>query len=119
MELHLPHNFVTGPAIEIALWGAALYLLLFALFHFVLRREVMSFGIAESLVLVLIADASQNAMAGEAISVAESAILASGMLACHLVVRTVYALRHSVIRYLRRGRRGGTVKTPRARSSPA
>jgi len=106
MELHLPHKFGTGPAIEIALWGAALYLLLFALFHFVVRREAVPFGIAESLLLVLFADASQNAMAGEAISITESALLAGGMLACHLVVRTVYALRHSVVRYLRRGRRG-------------
>jgi uncharacterized membrane protein YcaP (DUF421 family) len=99
MEPHLPGYIVSGHAIEIALWGAALYLLLFALFHFVLRREALPFGIFESLVLVLIADASQNAMAGEAISIAESAILAGGMLAGHLAVRAAYAFRHVAIRY--------------------
>jgi len=96
---------------DIALRGAALYLLLFTLFHFVLRRVTLPFGIAESLVLVLIADASQNAMAGEAISIAESAILAGGMLTAHLLVRATYWLRHGIVRLLRRsrrGRRGGT-----------
>jgi uncharacterized membrane protein YcaP (DUF421 family) len=104
MEPNLSHNFGIGAAPEIALWGAALYLLLFALFHFIPRRETLPFGIAESLVLVLIADASQNAIAGEAVSFTESALLAGGMLACHLVVRMVYALRHGLARHGRSAR---------------
>jgi uncharacterized membrane protein YcaP (DUF421 family) len=104
MEANLPHHFGIGAASEIALWGAALYLLLFAVFHFIPRREALPFGIAESMVLVLIADASQNAIAGEAVSFAESALLAGGMIACHLVVRMVYALRHSLARHVRGAR---------------
>jgi uncharacterized membrane protein YcaP (DUF421 family) len=86
----------------IVLRGAALYLLLFALFHFALRREVLSFGLAESLVLVLIADAAQNAMAGEAISLAECVLVAAGMIACHFLIRAARIARHRVLRRLRR-----------------
>jgi uncharacterized membrane protein YcaP (DUF421 family) len=90
VELHLHRNFVvTGSTIEVVLWGVALYLLLFTLFRFIPRREAIPVGIAELLALVLIADASLNAMAGESTSIAESTLLASGMLACALVVRTV------------------------------
>jgi uncharacterized membrane protein YcaP (DUF421 family) len=50
--------------LEIIVRGSAMYWFLFALFRFVLRRDVGSIGIADLLLLVLIADASQNAMAG-------------------------------------------------------
>src|SRR5262245_30041862 len=45
------------------------------LFRFVLRRDVGSIGIADILLLVLIADASQNAMAGGYTTVAEGMVL--------------------------------------------
>jgi hypothetical protein len=99
-------------ALAIALRGAALYLLLFALFHFALRREVLSFGLAESLVLVLIADAAQNAMAGEAVSLAESVLVASGMIASHLLIRAARIARHRLLRRLRRPRRAHTAFPP-------
>lgn len=49
---------------ELVLRGSAVYWFLFLLFRFVLRRDAGSMGIADILLLVLIADASQNAMAG-------------------------------------------------------
>lgn len=60
---------------ELVLRGTVVYWLLFLLFRFVLRRDVGSIGIADVLLLVLIADASQNAMAGGYASVTEGAIL--------------------------------------------
>jgi uncharacterized membrane protein YcaP (DUF421 family) len=86
----------------IALRGAALYLLLFALFHFALRNEVLSFGLVESLVLVLVADAAQNAMAGEPVSLAECVLVAAGMIACHFLIRAGRIARHRALRRLRR-----------------
>lgn len=49
---------------ELLVRGTAVYWFLFLLFRFVLRRDTGSLGIADILLLVLIADASQNAMAG-------------------------------------------------------
>lgn len=61
--------------LEIVLRGSAVYWFLFLLFRFVLRRDAGEFGIADILLLVLIADASQNAMAGGYESLTEGALL--------------------------------------------
>ena len=55
---------ITVDPLEIVVRGTVMYWFLFALFRFVLRRDVGSIGIADVLLVVLIADASQNAMAG-------------------------------------------------------
>jgi uncharacterized membrane protein YcaP (DUF421 family) len=60
---------------ELVLRGTAMYWFLFLLFRFVLRRDVGSIAIADILLLVLIADASQNAMAGGYESVTDGMIL--------------------------------------------
>ena len=59
---------------EIFLRGTAVYFLLFAFLR-ILRRESGAIGITDLLVVVLIADAAQNAMAGEYVSITEGAIL--------------------------------------------
>ena len=89
---------IHAPVLDLALRGAVIYLLLFALFHFVVRHQAVSFGITEMVALVLIADASQNVMAGEATYLAESAILAGAMIACHFLVRFAYVLRRRLLR---------------------
>lgn len=61
--------------LEIFVRGSTMYWLLFALFRFVLRRDVGSITVADVLVLVLIADAAQNAMAGGYSTIAEGALL--------------------------------------------
>lgn len=63
------------PPLELIARGTAVYWFLFALFRFVLRRDAGSMGIADILLLVLIADASQNAMAGGYETVTEGFIL--------------------------------------------
>ena len=59
---------------EIVLRGTIVYLFLFSLLR-ILRREAGAIGISDLLVVVLIADAAQNAMAGEYKSITEGAIL--------------------------------------------
>ena len=65
------------PVLELVLRGTLVYWLLFCLFRFVLRRDVGAVGIADVLLLVIIADAAQNAMAGGYETVSEGAILVS------------------------------------------
>ena len=60
--------------LEIVLRGSLIYLVLFAMLR-VMRREAGGLGIADVLVIVLIADASQNAMAAEYKSVTEGVVL--------------------------------------------
>lgn len=66
---------VRMPVAEIVLRGTVVYWFLFILFRFVLRRDVGQIGVADVLLLVLIADASQNAMAGGYHTVSEGLIL--------------------------------------------
>ena len=63
------------PAAELIVRGTAMYWFLFLVFRFVLRRDVGAVGIADILLLVLLADASQNAMAGGYETVAEGMVL--------------------------------------------
>lgn len=61
--------------LELVLRGSLVYWGLFLLFRFLLRRDTGALGIADILLLVLIADASQNAMSGGYDSVADGAVL--------------------------------------------
>jgi uncharacterized membrane protein YcaP (DUF421 family) len=63
------------PVMEIVVRGSAVYWFLFVLFRFAVRREMGSVGVADLLVLVIIADAAQNAMAGEYKSITDGFIL--------------------------------------------
>ena len=60
---------------ELVLRGTLVYWLLFLIFRFILRRDVGAVGIADILLLVIVADAAQNAMAGGYDTFAEGAIL--------------------------------------------
>ena len=63
------------PVLELVLRGTLVYWLLFRIFRFVLRRDVGAVGIADILLLVIIADAAQNAMSGGYDTFTEGAIL--------------------------------------------
>ena len=60
---------------ELILRGTLVYWLLFLIFRFVLRRDVGAVGIADILLLVIVADAAQNAMSGGYDTFTEGAIL--------------------------------------------
>ena len=70
----------TVSILEIVLRGTLIYLLLFFVLR-VLRREAGALGISDLLVVVLIADAAQNAMASEYKSVTEGAALVGTIVA--------------------------------------
>lgn len=66
---------------ELIIRGSAMYLFLYLLFRVVIRRRVGSIGMADILILVIVADASQNGMSGEYRSVTEGAILVGTIIA--------------------------------------
>lgn len=74
------------PAWELILRGTAMYWLLFLFFRVVLRRDVGAVGVADVLLVVLIADASQNAMTGGYNSVAEGAVLVATLIGWNLAI---------------------------------
>jgi uncharacterized membrane protein YcaP (DUF421 family) len=72
--------------VELIVRGTFIYWFLFAMFRFVLRRDAGGVGIADILLVVLIADASQNAMAGGYDSVAEGCVLVSTLIGWNYLV---------------------------------
>jgi uncharacterized membrane protein YcaP (DUF421 family) len=64
----------TSP-LELMVRGTLMYWFLLLLFRFVLRRDAGSLGVADLLFVVIVADASQNALAGGYDTVAEGLIL--------------------------------------------
>ena len=70
---------------ELMIRGTAMYLFLFLIFRVVVRRRVGSVGMADILVLVIIADAAQNGMSGEYRSVTEGAILVATIIAWNVL----------------------------------
>jgi uncharacterized membrane protein YcaP (DUF421 family) len=75
----------TSP-LELIIRGTVMYLFLFLLFRVVVRRRVGAVGMADILVMVIIADAAQNGMSGEYRSVTEGAILVSTIIAWNYVI---------------------------------
>src|SRR5215213_2718069 len=65
----------THSVAEVILRGTLMYLALFALLRFILKRQSGGLAITDVLVIVLIADAAQNGMADEYRSVTEGIIL--------------------------------------------
>ena len=61
--------------LELIVRGTAVYWFLFVLFRFVLRRDAGSVAVADIMLLVLIADASQNAMSGGYQTLADGAVV--------------------------------------------
>ena len=74
------------PAWELILRGSAMYWFLFLIFRVVLRRDVGAVGVADVLLVVLVADASQNAMTGGYTSVAEGAVLVATLIGWNLLL---------------------------------
>jgi uncharacterized membrane protein YcaP (DUF421 family) len=61
--------------LELIVRGTVMYWFLLLIFRFVLRRDAGSLGVADILLVVVIADASQNAMAGGYGTVTEGFVL--------------------------------------------
>jgi uncharacterized membrane protein YcaP (DUF421 family) len=72
--------------LELIIRGSAMYLFLFVLFRVVVRRRIGAVGMADILVLVIVADAAQNAMSGEYKSITDGAILVSTIIAWDVLI---------------------------------
>jgi uncharacterized membrane protein YcaP (DUF421 family) len=72
---------LTVSPVEMIVRGSAMYLFLFLLFRVVIRRRVGAVGMADILIVVIIADAAQNGMSGEYRSVTDGAILVATLVA--------------------------------------
>ncbi len=72
------------PLSEILIRGTAMYWFLFLIFRFIVRRDVGAVGIADVLILVIVADAAQNAMSGEYTSVSDGMVLVATLIAWNL-----------------------------------
>jgi len=81
-ELFVPRT----PLLETFVRGTAIYLALFLLLRLVLKREAGAVGITDLLVLVLLADTAQNALA------ADDASIPDGILLVGTIVFWAYAL---------------------------
>lgn len=76
----------TVPPLELFVRGSLIYGFLFAVFRTVLQRDIGAVGVADVLLLVLVADAAQNAMAGEYRSVSDGIVLVSTILGWNLLL---------------------------------
>jgi uncharacterized membrane protein YcaP (DUF421 family) len=63
------------PLLEMVIRGSAIYWFLLIVFRFILRRDIGSMSMADLLFIVLVADASSNAMQGEYKSIANGMAL--------------------------------------------
>ena len=65
----------THSVAEMVVRGTLMYLALFLILRFLMKRQGGSIGIADLLVIIIIADAAQNAFAKEYSSVTEGVVL--------------------------------------------
>jgi uncharacterized membrane protein YcaP (DUF421 family) len=63
------------PLLEIVLRGSLMYIALFTLLRVILKRQTGTLGMTDLLLITLLADASQNAMAGEYKSLPDGIVL--------------------------------------------
>jgi uncharacterized membrane protein YcaP (DUF421 family) len=70
-ELFVPYHSLA----EMFVRGTIMYLALFLILRFLMKRQAGSIGIADILVIVIIADAAQNAFAKEYRSITEGIVL--------------------------------------------
>jgi uncharacterized membrane protein YcaP (DUF421 family) len=77
--------------------GTLVFWLLFLIFRFVLRRDVGAVGIADILLLVIVADAAQNAMSGGYDTFAEGAVLVLTIVAWNWLL-DVLSFRFAIVR---------------------
>ena len=78
-------SFSVSP-LEIIIRGTLIYLFLFVFFRFVLRRDAGNVGVGDFLLVVIIADASQNGMSGDSDTVPDALLLVVTLMAWNYVI---------------------------------
>ena len=90
--------FTVSP-LELFVRASVIYWFLFLVFRLILRRDVGAIGIADVLLLVLIADAAQNAMAAEYRSITDGLVLVSTIIGWNVFIDWL-AYRYPLVRRL-------------------
>lgn len=74
------------PLLEIVVRGTVMFWFLFLVFRFVVRRDIGTVGIGDLLILVIVADAAQNAMAGEANTIGDGMVLVATLIGWNVLL---------------------------------
>jgi len=74
------------PWLEIVIRGSVTYLSLFIILRVILKREAPTLGMTDLLVVVLLADAAQNAMSGQYQSITDGILLVTTIIAWSYVL---------------------------------
>ena len=77
---------MTLPVVELFVRGSVMFWFLVLVFRVVLRRDVGSMGITDFLFVVLLGDAAQNGMIGEATSATDAIVLISTLVFWNLLI---------------------------------
>jgi uncharacterized membrane protein YcaP (DUF421 family) len=85
IDWHQIFAFTVSP-FELMIRGSVVYWFLFTVFRTVLRRDLGGVGTADVLLLVLVADAAQNAMAADYRSVSDGLVLISTILGWNIAL---------------------------------
>lgn len=75
-----------GSPLEPIIRGTIMYLSLFVLFRVVIRRRIGAVGMSDILLVVIIADAAQSGLSGEARSVTEALIVVATIFAWNWMI---------------------------------
>lgn len=81
----------SGSLLEIVVRGVCVYFGLFVLFRIILKRQSGDMAASDMLLVVLIADAVQNGMAGEYQSITEALTIALTLILCNYFVNWLEA----------------------------
>lgn len=71
---------------ELILRGSLIYWFIFLMFRFVLRRDAGGVGIADILLVVLVADAAQNGMSADYSSISEGFVLVGTLMVWNILL---------------------------------
>jgi uncharacterized membrane protein YcaP (DUF421 family) len=88
------------PVWHMVLRGTVVYWFLLIVFRFVLRRDIGAMGVADLLFVVLVADASSNAMQGEYKSINDGLVLLSTLIAWNFALDWLSFRSPAVARFL-------------------
>ncbi len=77
---------MTMPVIELFVRGSLLFWFLVLVFRVVLRRDIGSMGITDFLFIVLLGDAAQNGMIGDATSATDAIVLISTLVFWNVLI---------------------------------
>jgi uncharacterized membrane protein YcaP (DUF421 family) len=77
------------PPLEVVVRGTVMYLALFAMLRVVLKRESGTTGVTDLLVIVLIADAAQNGMAGRYTTITDGVLLVAVIIGWSFVLNFI------------------------------